>query len=392
MTPSSPASGLILIVDDTPANLHVLSDSLGAQGYDVAIATSGERALKQVGRNPPDLILLDIMMPQMDGFEVCQRLKSDSETAKIPVIFMTALNDVQSKVRCFELGGVDYITKPFQEQEVLARIHTHLKLSRLTRHLEAEVARQVVSLEEARQAAESANLAKTHFLANTSHELRTPLGIMLGVTNNFQEEIYGEVTERQRKALKMLESQGLQLLNIINDILDVSRLELAQLRLSFAPTEIAPLCQDCLTSLRPQAEQKQLTLTLNLPESIPTLQLDEARVRQIIMNLLSNAVKFTPEGGQVSLTVTSQKRGEEQRWLCVTVQDTGIGIAPDQIPQLFQPFYQVDSSLSRHYEGTGLGLTLIKRLTELHGGQVSVTSELGQGSVFTILLPWEPAS
>jgi len=157
--PKSPS--LILIIDDVPSNLEVLSKTLSNEGYDVSIATSGKRALLQVSRILPDLILLDIQMPEMDGFSVCQKLKSSPETAQIPIIFMTSLTDLDSKIRGFDLGALDFITKPFQDREVLARIRTHLQLSKLTKNLEQEVASQVVSLKQAKEAAEKANMAKS---------------------------------------------------------------------------------------------------------------------------------------------------------------------------------------------------------------------------------------
>ncbi len=179
-------TGLILIVDDTPANLGVLSETLSFVGYDVVIATSGERSLKQLERKSPELILLDITMPDMDGFEVYQKIKTNPNTCNIPIIFITALTDTESKIRGFELGAVDYITKPFQEQEVLARVKTHLQLRRLTQNLEQQVALKVVSLESAKQAAEAANIAKSQLLANMSHELPTPLNAIISMTEELQ--------------------------------------------------------------------------------------------------------------------------------------------------------------------------------------------------------------
>jgi len=387
--------GLILIVDDTPANLDVLSETLSAVGYDVAIATTGERSLKQVQRRSPDLILLDITMPDMDGFEVCKKLKANPATRNIPVIFITALTDTENKIKGFELGAVDYITKPFQELEVLARVKTHLQLRRLTQNLEQEVALKVFSLEQAKQAAEAANKAKSLFLANMTHELRTPLNAVLGITEGLQDRVFGNINEEQMKALQTIESSGSHLLELINDILDVTKIESGQLELNCTPTAVAPLCQCSLAFIKQFAEKKHIQLKTKLPQNLPELLIDERRIRQVLINLLNNAVKFTPECGSVSLEVEAsplnQNATDSQNFLRIAVIDNGIGIAPENLNKLFKPFVQIDSSLNRQYQGTGLGLSLVKRIVDYHSGQVGVTSEVGVGSCFTVDLPCKTA-
>jgi len=235
---------------------------------------------------------------------------------------------------------------------------------------------------------------KDEFLANMSHELRTPLNAILGMTEGLREEVLGPATPQQLKALQTIERSGFHLLELINDILDVAKVESGQIDLDIQPTAIAPLCQSSLGFIKQQAMKKRIQVDLKLPSQPVNLLVDERRIRQVLINLLNNAVKFTDEGGRITLEVSqspaapdSPQEAQAPRFLRLSVIDTGIGIAPDHIPKLFQPFIQIDSALNRKYQGTGLGLALVKRIVELHGGRVGLTSEVGQGSCFTLDLP-----
>jgi signal transduction histidine kinase len=381
-------TGLILIVDDTPTNLDILSEALSDAGYDVAIATSGERALQQLQRRSADLILLDVMMPGIDGFETCRRLKADPQTSDIPVIFMTALVDAASKMKGFDCGAVDYITKPFQEPEVLARVRTHLQLRLLTKNLAEQVSHQTTSLRAAKEAAEAANIAKSAFLAAVSHELRTPLNAILGMSEILEEEIHGPINEQQQAAVRTIQQSGEHLLALIDDILDLNKLDLATTKaepisLNIAPTSITNLCQTSLDSIAPAARAKLLHLELNVQSDLVDGQWDEQRIRQVLINLLKNAIKFTPQGGKIMLEAFQDTPESMQ----ISVTDTGIGIESGKIDRLFQPFVQLDSALNRKYPGTGLGLALVQRIVELHGGKVEVNSAINVGSCFTVHLP-----
>lgn len=240
---------------------------------------------------------------------------------------------------------------------------------------------------------------KDEFLANMSHELRTPLNAILGITEGLQESIFGPITEQQERVLQTIERSGSHLLSLINDILDVAKIEAGQLELDIAAVPVAPLCQSSLAFVKQQAFKKGIQLAIQLSPKLPDLLVDERRVRQVLINLLNNAVKFTPDHGSVALEVclgTSRRvpklnsslgETEVHQFLEISVVDTGIGIAPEDVRKLFQPFMQVDSALNRQYTGTGLGLALVKRIVELHGGEVSLVSELGVGSRFTVDLP-----
>lgn len=228
---------------------------------------------------------------------------------------------------------------------------------------------------------------KDEFLANMSHELRTPLNSILGMTEGLQEAIFGPINEQQIHALQTIERSSNHLLSLINDILDVAKIESGQIELHYSPVSISRLCESSLAFVKQQAQKKHLQLTIQLSPHLPELLVDERRIRQVLINLLTNAVKFTPNGGQITLEASLTPEPQGMGNLCIAVSDTGIGISADNIPKLFQPFIQVDSALNRQHEGTGLGLALVKRLVELHGGSINVRSEVGVGSCFTVALP-----
>ena len=239
----------------------------------------------------------------------------------------------------------------------------------------------------AKDQAQTANQAKSSFLAAMSHELRTPLNAILGMTDNLQEGIFGSVSDRQIQALETIERSGTHLLKLINDILDISKIEAGQLQPNWDTVSVPDLCHRSLDLVTQQAQTKKITLDLDLPTTLPDLWGDGRRLQQVLVNLLDNAVKFTLEGGRVTLTAQS----EEDR-VSLSVTDTGIGIAEGNIPELFQSFTQVESNLGRQYEGTGLGLALVKQLVELHDGDISCSSTVGVGSCFTVSLPIQPAT
>ncbi|MEQ9669686.1 PAS domain S-box protein [Coleofasciculus sp. G2-EDA-02] len=227
---------------------------------------------------------------------------------------------------------------------------------------------------------------KDEFLASMSHELRTPLNAILGLAEALQEEVYGELTAKQRKSLVTIEQSGKHLLDLINDILDLSKIESGKMSFSLNPVSVDYLCTSSLTFIKQQAQQKNIKLHYQIASVVSEIEVDERRLRQVLVNLLSNGVKFTPYSGEVSLQVTADPDNEQLQF---SVTDTGIGIAPENLNKLFKPFVQLDSSLSRRYAGTGLGLALVRRIVELQGGSITLESEVGKGSCFTVTLPWK---
>lgn len=271
------------------------------------------------------------------------------------------------------------------QQELLERQHAEGELRTLNLELEQRVQARTAELQLTNLELARASRMKDEFLASMSHELRTPLTGVLNISEVLQEQIFGSLNEKQLKSLRVIEDSGRHLLGLINDILDLSKIEAGQLELQRETFLVNDICQSSLQLVKGMAQKKQQYISFTIEPVLLTLNADPRRLKQILVNLLSNAVKFTPEGGKLSLEVTGDS---EAKAVHFTVHDTGIGIAPEDLPRLFRPFTQLDSSLSRQQTGTGLGLALVQRMTDLHGGSVSLESFPGEGSHFTVSLPW----
>lgn len=275
------------------------------------------------------------------------------------------------------------------QQEIAGRIRIEATLAEERALLAQRVQERTLELSSANAELARAARLKDEFLAAMSHELRTPLNAILGLSEALQEEVYGAVNKRQHKSLRTIEESGRHLLSLINDILDVSKIEAGKLTLEIDVIPIEPVCQASLRLIKQAAQKKNLKITVTFDKSVTTIQADQRRLKQILVNLLSNAVKFTPAGNNIGLEVSGDSSNQVVNF---TVWDTGIGISTDDMKHLFTPFVQLDSSLARQHTGTGLGLTLVNRLTEMHGGGIFVESELHKGSRFTVSLPWRNAA
>ncbi|MEM7537879.1 MAG: GAF domain-containing sensor histidine kinase, partial [Chloroflexota bacterium] len=275
------------------------------------------------------------------------------------------------------------------QQEIAERLRFEEALVHERSLLAERVEERTADLQAANiKLARSARL-KDEFLASMSHELRTPLNAILGLSESLGEQIYGNLNDQQMHSLKIIERSGQHLLTLINDVLDVAKIEAGELHFELAMTDIEATVQSSIVMVTQEAERKQLDLSVDLDESLNKIEADPRRLKQILVNLLSNAVKFTPDNGSIGLEAHRVEDEDDPTIQLVefSVWDTGIGIAKPDMPKLFQPFQQIDSSLSRQYNGTGLGLALVKRLTEMHHGEVSLLSTVGQGSRFIVTIP-----
>ncbi len=365
----------VLVVDDNPNTLSLLFDALEEAQFKVLIAEDGKSVLKRIKYLKPDIILLDVMMPEMDGFETCQHLKANEYSKNIPIIFMTALTETVDKVKGFEIGAVDYITKPIQIDEVLVRLKTHLTIH----NLQNQLIQQNEELKKSKELAESANHAKSAFLANMSHELRTPLNGILG----YAQLLKREKTVKNEQGLDIIQRSGEHLLTLINDILDLSKIEAGKLDINSDKLNLPNFLSDIAFLFQMRATEKRIEFVYEAVSELPNVvYADEKRLRQILLNLISNAIKFTQQG-QVKLTVKYQAAK-----IHFEIEDSGEGIAADQLETIFLPFEQVGKQ-SKQTEGTGLGLAITKTLIEMMNGKLEVTSKLGFGSKFWFSIPLE---
>jgi signal transduction histidine kinase len=388
----------MLVVDDDPAVRLMLETILRDSGYsEVVTAESAIQAFRHLGMEDSDtapvsaeLILMDISMPEINGVEACRRIKSVSRLKDIPIMMVTGLADSKDLEAAFAAGATDYIIKPPNIVEMLARVRSATDVKRemdrrksaYISDLEAknrELERAFAQLEQKNRELEEASLAKTQILTTSTHELKTPLTSIIGYVDRIlmRQDSVGQLNVKQQRYLETVQKNAHRLKALVDELLDVSRIEAGILELTLLDLEVGPEVEDVVQSMRNQLSDKQIKLDVAIPSDLPGIRADRLRFWQVISNLLSNACKYSPAGSTVTVTA-SEKEGMIQ----IDIADTGIGISSKDQARLFTKFFRADNSPTREVSGTGLGLYITKHLVEAHGGSIWTESRLGQGTTF----------
>lgn len=368
--------GTILIAEDNDINRLMLAHNLRSDGYTVIEVVDGVEALDCLRESPPDLVLLDIQMPRMDGKQVLQAMKADEQLRHLPVVMITVDSDLKTVVQCVQLGADDYLVKPFEPVLLRARINMLLE-RKFLRDREVALHQQVEQqLEELKRLSQLKD-DLTHMII---HDLRTPLTSIL--TGLMTMESAGPLDELQSELLTMSITGGQTLLGMINDLLEISKMEDGSLKLRRELLPPQTLAHTALQQVTGLAQGRGHTLRMELPDDLPEIHADQEKTVRALVNLLGNACKFTPDGGEI--TLTAQHEGDH---VVFTVRDNGEGIPPEAFERIFEKFGQVEQRKSGHKHSTGLGLTFCKMVVEAHGGHIWVESELEQGSTFSFTLP-----
>jgi len=374
-TEARPYVPMLLVVDDTPANLQLLSAMLLQRGYRVRTAAGGQLALQAVQQEKPDLILLDINMPDLNGYEVCERLKADAKLRDIPVLFISALGETRDKLKAFAAGGVDYVTKPFQFKEVAARVETHLHLRRLQFELEHRNRQLQENFDQLRKL-ETLRDNLTHMIV---HDMRSPL---VGISGNLEylEPHCAAWPVEDRESLRDATSSAQRLIDMVSSLLDVSRLEAGKMPVNHTPCDLRRIAQETVQRLSGLLQRHPVTIA-DSPAQVQ-VRCDNSLIQRVLVNLLGNAAKFSPLDSPIQINFQVRPAS-----LKVMVCDSGPGIPAEYHAKIFEKFGQVDALRQNQLSSSGLGLTFCKLAVEAHGGTIGLDSAPGQGSNFWFTLP-----
>lgn len=366
-----PGESLVLVVDDMPRNIQVVGNLLREAGYQVAAATSGATALRAMQARPADLVVLDVMMPEMDGYEVCRRLRNDPATSEVPVLFLTAAADTDMLVKGFAEGAVDYVTKPFKSAELLARVRNHLDLKH-SRELLKQNAERLQQLDD----------EKNEFLGILAHDLKNPLSGIVGFADLLLEEPSMPVAERSEH-ISMIRTSADRMMMMVRNLLDANAIERGQLMMEIAVFDLVEVVRYVIESFRARASAKNQSLHIEHPDGPIYAQMDRNLGIQVLDNLLSNAIKYSPPGKNIWLRVR-----REPGFSHFEVQDEGPGLSESDQRKLFTNFARLAPVVTAPGEdSTGLGLAIVKRVIQAMRGRIGAISELGKGSIFWVKFP-----
>ena len=364
---------LVMLVDDTPDNIIILRKTLRSEGYKIAIAPNASKALSLIPKVQPDLILLDIMMPDMDGYDVCTRLKQDPTTKDIPIIFISAKSETEDRIKGFKAGAIDYITKPFCHEEVVQRVKIHLQLHE-----------SIIQIKKKNKKLKELDILKNQLMGTVAHDLRNPIGAISNYTkilvNNFDTYLQHK-PEKLLKFIQSIRSLSYEMDTLVNDILDTSAIESGNFTLNLSSVPLATLIKLRLEVCQYRAERKGIALVLNT-RSKPIVTADSGRISQVIDNLIGNAIKFSPANSRIEVTIAC-----DESQASITVVDQGVGIDAQHLAAIFDPFSKNDNPLAATEKSTGLGLAIVKKIIEAHQGKIDVTSEVDSGTHILITLP-----
>ncbi len=366
----------ILIADDDRLNLRILGGILKGEGYVLAEADSGERAIELYKTFRPELVLLDVMMPGIDGFETCRRLKREYGDKCAPVIFITAKNESDDVVEGLGAGGVDYLPKPFKPKEVLARLRSHMQNQILSEQQKLLV-----------EQLSKANAAKNRFLGMAAHDLRNPLASIRGLAEFLREGAVGPLNPDQAELIETIHTASQSMLEMVNELLDVATIESGELKLHLEASNLGELVGKSVTLINMEAAKKQTHVNYALPEASVAIVIDAAKMKQVIDNLLSNAVKFSPPGS----IVTALVEADTARGTCsISVRDQGPGIPEGERDKLFKDFGRLSIQPTGGEKSTGLGLAICRKIVEAHRGTIVAENLPSRGCEFRVTLPATP--
>ena len=344
----------ILIADDNPDNVELLRKRLNSQGYETVAAFDGEEALQVVTRENPDLLILDIMMPKLDGYEVLRRLKQIEEYRDLPVILLTARKEIPDKIKGLDIGADDYITKPFNPQELLARVRSLFMLRG----------------EQQRKAQEEKLTALDQMVEGVAHEIRNPVTAIGGFARRLRDRLPIDSAERNYAEIIVNESQRLE--EMVKKIVEAAVVSIPSLK----KRDINEVIVEALAANQEKLTASNIVVKTQLDQALPSLIMDAGNMRRVVAHLISNAINAMPQGGALNLSTNRRNH-----YVQIQVADTGVGIPPKILPPIVDPFF------TTHSAGPGLGLAMVHKIVKQHGGQISVNSELNQGTTFNILLP-----